>query len=645
MGVFAGRQRIQETALLTYLESTPIYACGKCFNLHWIKSSSLDTDMATKLPTREECENWITPQVADLLRQFGMPESAVVVEKLNINGPQFLNITDYELKRFNIMHQPKLQKMVHDIKKNETGIMSKFKKLTNKPPPPSVPQRDYASEHADEEEEQWPDDFDSDYENPDDHSDSEMYVVPSEENGDDSYEPPPTEQEKKKIPSAFPISRGEYAGKVSSQTTAIAGTVWEGDNRTSLQPPPPIIKPLPSTPSQSLSKPKKPSKPAVPSPSAAPKPKVPPKRNERVDDEDDYVVPVDDEDDNYIEPTESSSSPSPKPPVNRYMKSTTKPVPIPAKPSPASAIQEVYEIPEEEEKPSPPMNRVTKPLPSKPSSNAKHPHTHSIAKEPPQLDTSRPVVPVPRNRHQQKAERDRYDAHDNDESHSSSGAQESKFPSGAAPSPLPRAIKKPPNPVIPSKPSLPPRDNLIVNEEVSTVERRRGSTQEIPLPPLPGAQKPLPQKPPTLPKVPDTGSRIVGTPPRSSLSAGLNTADQDAGVHSKTWYAADCDRKTAEDALYRSNKDGSFLIRKSSGQDSKQPYTLVVFYNKRVYNIPVRFIESTKQYALGREKNGEERFDSVAEIIENHQRTSLVLIDSQNNTKDSTKLRHIVRVS
>lgn len=53
---------------------------------------------------------------------------------------------------------------------------------------------------------------DSDYENPDDHSDSEMYVVPSEENPDDSYEPPPSEKEKKKIPSAFPISRGEYAG-------------------------------------------------------------------------------------------------------------------------------------------------------------------------------------------------------------------------------------------------------------------------------------------------------------------------------------------------------------------------------------------------------------------------------------------------
>uniref|UniRef100_A0A8C6ZU49 Uncharacterized protein n=1 Tax=Nothoprocta perdicaria TaxID=30464 RepID=A0A8C6ZU49_NOTPE len=38
----------------------------------------------------------------------------------------------------------KLQKMVHDIKKNETGIINKFKKLKKKPPP-SVPKRDYAS--------------------------------------------------------------------------------------------------------------------------------------------------------------------------------------------------------------------------------------------------------------------------------------------------------------------------------------------------------------------------------------------------------------------------------------------------------------------------------------------------------------------
>lgn len=99
-------------------------------------------------------------------------------------------------------------------------------------------------------------------------------------------------------------------------------------------------------------------------------------------------------------------------------------------------------------------------------------------------------------------------------------------------------------------------------------------------------------------------------------------------MHQKPWYASTCDRKTADDVLDRSNKvslspsvlwtmshhgltglvlqDGAFMVRKSSGQDVQQPYTLVVFYGGRVYNIPIRFIAATKQYALGRQKRGEE---------------------------------------
>ncbi|XP_075791316.1 B-cell linker protein isoform X3 [Pelodiscus sinensis] len=585
--------------------------------------------MATKIPLREECENWTALQVADLLRQFRMPESAAIVEKLEINGTQFLNISDYELNKFSIMHQPQLQKIVHDIKKNESGIMSKFKKLKNKPPP-SVPQRDYASEHAEDEDEQWSDDFDSDYENPDAHSDSEMYVVPSEENCDDSYEPPPTEHEKKKIPSSFTFSRGDYA-----------------DNRTTHP------EPLPSRPSQSLVKPQKPSKPSLPSSSATLKPKTPLKTKAFNADEDDYIVPVDD-DDNYIEPTEGSSSQRTKPPVNRSVKPTKPVLPSSARTAPvpvSASVLDVYEVPEEEEKPSPPTSRITKLLPPKPAQNTgRQSHIQSTAKESPKPDTSRNILPLPRNHPQQKTfqETNRNEAHDNDENHSSSGAQESKFPSsGTTPSPLPRALKKTPHPVKPPKPSVPHKDNLSITEEKPTAaERRRGSSQELPLPPLPAAvQKPSLQKPPPLPKPLDVANRTMGTFPRSSISSSLDTTDQDAGVHDKSWYAACCDRKTAEDALYKSNKDGSFLIRKSSGQDSKQPYTLVVFYNKKVYNIPVRFIESTKRFALGREKTGEERFASVAEIIENHQYTPLVLIDSQNNTKDSTKLKHIVRIS
>ncbi|XP_015488516.1 B-cell linker protein isoform X4 [Parus major] len=562
----------------------------------------------------------------------------------------------------------KLQKMVHDIKKNESGIINKFKKFQNeqvalicktgkdtwdrlkKKPPPSLPRRDYASEHADNEEEQWSDDFESDYENPDDHSDSEMYVVPSEENPDDSYEPPPSEKEKKKIPSAFPISRGEYA-----------------DNRTSHQQLPPINKPLPSTPSPAMSRPKKPCVPSMPLPSPAAKPKVPPKPKECSDDEDNYIVPVDNDDDNYIEPTESSMSLPTRSPVNRFMKTTRPAPPISPKPSLTSNMQEVYEVPEEEEKPSPPpVTRFTKPLMFMPAQNTEQSHMHSMTRESPKQDTSRNILPLPRSRLHPKPD---HEASNNDESQRFNNTQESRFPTGATPSPLPRGLKKTSNAVTSPKPCLPSRETFTANEEKPTApERRRSSNQELPLPPLPsGAQKPLLQKSTILPRpcvlwnqtkspadaqvtfstleVPEAANRSLGASPPRSTSSISNSADQDAGVHSKAWYAATCDRKMAEDALYQSNKDGSFLIRKSSGQDSQQPYTLVVFYNRRVYNIPIRFIESTRQYALGREKSGEERFDSVAEIVENHQRTSLVLIDSQNNTKDSTKLKHIVRVS
>lgn len=53
-------------------------------------------------------------------------------------------------------------------------------------------------------------------------------------------------------------------------------------------------------------------------------------------------------------------------------------------------------------------------------------------------------------------------------------------------------------------------------------------------------------------------------------------------------------------------QDGAFLVRKSSGQDAQQPYTLVVFHGGRVYNVPVRFMPASRQFALGREKRGEE---------------------------------------
>nr|XP_020650644.1 B-cell linker protein isoform X2 [Pogona vitticeps] len=577
--------------------------------------------MATKLPFREECESWTPFQVADLLRQCGMHDCARTVEKLKIDGARFLNFSEYERNRFSIMDQPQLQKIVHDIKKNDSGIMSKFKKLTSKAPP-SVPPVDYVPDHLDEEE-QWSDDFDSDYENPDNHSDSDTYVVPNEDNCDDSYEPPPSEQEKKQIPIAFSCSGGEYAdNKQPSQQKP-----WLG------------AKPLPTLPNQSSSKPKKPA--ALPPPSAALKPNPPPKLT---DEEADYVVPVDDEEDNYIEPTEESTPQPVKPPmVNRSIKPTPRfdPPSSATLPPVSPSTLDVYEVPEEEEKSSPAVIGISKPLPPKPVQRPSggRPYEQNTVNE--SFKPDRNVLPLPRQRPPPKIEPDGLGIQESG-NHISKSASEIKFPSVTAPSPFPRITKKLPYPEIPAKPGVPDRDHLNVAEDKPIpAERRRSSTHEIPLPPIP---KPLPQKPPVLPRSPGPVN-CTSSIPRHSVQCGFTIAEQNAGVHGKPWYMASSDRKTAEEALHKSNEDGSFLVRKSSGQDSKQPYTLVVFYNKRVYNIPVRFIESTRQYALGREKSGEERFDSVAEIIENHQRTSLVLIDSQNNTKDSTKLRHIVRIS
>ncbi|XP_062988923.1 B-cell linker protein isoform X2 [Elgaria multicarinata webbii] len=582
-----------------------------------------------------------------------MHDCGRIVEKLNIDGDRFLNLSEYEMNRFCIMDQPQLQKIVHDIKKNDSGIMSKFKKFHTEPvaficktgkntwdrltskPPPSVPPVDYVPEHT-EDEDHWTDEFDSDYENPDDHSDSEMYVVPTEENCDDSYEPPPSEHEEKKIPAAFSYSGEDYAD----------------NKRLSQQKPWPSAKPPPTLPSQYSSKQRKMA--TLLPPSAALKPKLPPKPT---DDEADYVVPVDDdeEDDNYIKPTGESTPQLLKPPaVIRTNKPPSKLDPpsssaLPPVPMSPSSL-DVYEIPEEEEKSPPPLNSIPKPPPPVPVQRPSGGHfqERNSAKEsfkPDVFKTDRKILPLPRHRPLPKIEPDGLRIQD-DEHHHSNCIPDFKFPSVTVPSPFPRITKKLPSPAIPSKPSLPDKDLLNVTEvKPIPAERRRGSSHDIPLPPIPpGIQKPLPQKPPTLPRSPEPAKRTLGTP-RNSIQVGFTTAEQDADVHGKAWYMASSERKTAEDALYKSNKDGSFLVRKSSGQDSKQPYTLVVLYNRRVYNIPIRFIEATRQYALGREKSGEERFNSVAEIIENHQRTSLVLIDSQNNTKDSTKLKYITSVS
>lgn len=118
----------------------------------------------------------------------------------------------------------------------------------------------------------------------------------------------------------------------------------------------------------------------------------------------------------------------------------------------------------------------------------------------------------------------------------------------------------------------------------------------------------------------------------------FNLTDTDVILQDKEWFAGECNRKIAEDLLLRINKvnrhflfvpfssvcfaqillnssifslsqDGAFLIRHSSAQNTRQPFTLAVLYQQKVYNIPVRFLEEIQGYVLGKEgkKNEEVR--------------------------------------
>ncbi|XP_026177546.1 B-cell linker protein [Mastacembelus armatus] len=204
--------------------------------------------------------------------------------------------------------------------------------------------------------------------------------------------------------------------------------------------------------------------------------------------------------------------------------------------------------------------------------------------------------------------------------------------------PSPKPAIKPPVPRAKSNSLLP---SLNETKTAPPVEARRATFPTKLPPPTPTAKPPLPANlkdtksgPPNPP--------MVDTKPVAS-SGGMRAARQ-SGNEDKEWFAEDCNRKTAEELLLRVNKDGAFLIRHSSAQNKHQPYTLAVLYQQKVYNIPIRFLEETQGYALGKEgKKNEEIFSSLDEIISHHKKNQLLLIDSKSQAKHTVYLSHPAR--
>ncbi|XP_031159314.2 cytokine-dependent hematopoietic cell linker isoform X2 [Sander lucioperca] len=96
------------------------------------------------------------------------------------------------------------------------------------------------------------------------------------------------------------------------------------------------------------------------------------------------------------------------------------------------------------------------------------------------------------------------------------------------------------------------------------------------------------------------------------------------------WYVGACTRADAEHALHLVNKDGAFLVRDCSINTNSEPLVLAVYHEKKVYNVKIRFIESTVKYALGTGQRSNDMFDSVADIIKFHSIFPIILVSGRN---------------
>ncbi|XP_058246156.1 B-cell linker protein isoform X2 [Hemibagrus wyckioides] len=185
------------------------------------------------------------------------------------------------------------------------------------------------------------------------------------------------------------------------------------------------------------------------------------------------------------------------------------------------------------------------------------------------------------------------------------------FPPKTAARDLPFHVMKPPVPRAKSN-SLNTSDS--VNAEISlpdvksyTIPAHIPSSVQSIRPPL------------TTETMKDSKTNSPIAPAVDSTATVTHLGEQEMGLQDREWFAGICGRKTAEDTLLK--------------------------VNKKVYNIPVRFLKDSCSYALGKEgKKCEEHFGSLQEMISHHKDNPLLLIDSKSQAKHTTYLTHPVHL-
>lgn len=139
------------------------------------------------------------------------------------------------------------------------------------------------------------------------------------------------------------------------------------------------------------------------------------------------------------------------------------------------------------------------------------------------------------------------------------------------------------------------------------------------LPPPPTDSDPNQTVPaPPVPRVAHVHSQSV----TSSQSSG-SANEEEEELKTKPWYHGASTRQEVEPKLIQLKTNGMYCVRQSSGKPS-QPYTLVVFCEDRIFNLPIR-LRNDRKYALGGEKTDEVSFGSIVELVRFFRRNYLIL--------------------
>ncbi|XP_064629925.1 B-cell linker protein-like isoform X3 [Lineus longissimus] len=163
----------------------------------------------------------------------------------------------------------------------------------------------------------------------------------------------------------------------------------------------------------------------------------------------------------------------------------------------------------------------------------------------------------------------------------------------------------------------------------SSSESGSGVVGPPPLPPR------IPLPPPPLPRPEPPGQEDKPAPRRGSIPLPMppvpsvpDDTEPDIldGLYAYPWFHGSVGRDYANKKLPLLPEDGTFLVRKST-HGPHQPYSLDILYESTIKRLPIRLRRDGK-YALGKEKDGEQSFAGVADLIVYHKEYPIFVVGS-----------------